>query len=223
MRKVLLAATAVLVLALMGFGVAVGITSAQGEDGGVFGSFLARVAEKLGVSEDDLRTAITETQQELIDEAVAEGRLTPEQAERLRQRIEEGGPLRPPDRLHPRHRVRPVGMLVLHSAATVLDIEPQELLSELRQGNSLAEVAEAQGMSVEDFKAALLTQVQVKLDDLVAQDKLAQEQADRIFQDIEEYIDRIVNAHPRPHGLGPLRNSPPHDGPESAEPSEVTA
>jgi len=39
-------------------------------------SFLARVAEKLGVTEDALTQAMYEAKVEMIDEAVAEGKLT---------------------------------------------------------------------------------------------------------------------------------------------------
>ncbi len=47
-------------------------------------TYLARVAEKLGVTEDALLSAMYEAQTEMIDEAVAEGKLTQAQADYLK-------------------------------------------------------------------------------------------------------------------------------------------
>ena len=47
-------------------------------------SYLARVAEKLGVTEDALIQAMYEAKAEMIDEAVAEGKLTKAQADYLK-------------------------------------------------------------------------------------------------------------------------------------------
>lgn len=47
-------------------------------------TYLARVAEKLGVTEDALLSAMYAARAEMIDEAVAEGKLTQAQAEYLK-------------------------------------------------------------------------------------------------------------------------------------------
>ena len=47
-------------------------------------TYLARVAEKLGVTEDVLLSAMYEARVEMIDEAVAEGKLTQAQADYLK-------------------------------------------------------------------------------------------------------------------------------------------
>lgn len=232
MKKLVIVAAAVAVLALAA--VAVGGAAAD-EDDGLVGSFLARVAEKLGVSEEELQTAIDEARTETIDEAVAEGRLTEEQGERLQ---ESGFPFGG----RPWHGPRLVH--VMDAAAEVLEMSQADLMEQLRDGNSLAEVAEDQGMSVEDFKAALLDQIKVQLDDLVADGDLTQEQADDIFQRTEENIDSIVNAEGCLGGFGGMRRGPggfggpgsgpggfdglrfgpfSDDVPESTESSDVTA
>ena len=53
-------------------------------------NFLARLAENLGISEDELQSAIQTTQLELLDEAVAAGRIDEERAAEIRERIESG-------------------------------------------------------------------------------------------------------------------------------------
>lgn len=226
MKKLMMIAAAVVVLAVATVAIGGAATAQEGDGDGPLGSFLAKVAGKLGVTESELQTAIDEARTETIDEAVAGGRLTEEQAERLR---EGGFPFhqRSPEegRPHPRPGVCRQGAdFVLKATAQVLDVPVGQVVEEVKQGKSLAQVAEAQGMAVEEFKVALVDQIQIQLDEMVAEGDLTQERAERIFQRIEEYIDRIVNAHPNPggpchrrHGAGPL------EAPEAEEASEVTA
>lgn len=225
MKRLLIIAAAVAALGLGVVAVGGAVTSAQ-EGDGPLGSFLARVAEKLGISEEELTTAIQDTQLEIIDERLAEGNITPEQAARLRERIEEGGILFPP---RPGHHVRHavchrLGYLIVEAAAEVLDMETPALVEQLMADNNLAQVAEAQGMSVEEFTPALLNQVGIDLDELVSQEKLTEEQATRIFQAIEENIDRIVNGEHGPCRPHWHRDGPrPLEAPESTELSGITA
>jgi hypothetical protein len=211
MRRILITAAVVLALGLMAVGLATGVRAAQGEDGPMQ-TLLARVADKLGVGEEELQSAFTEARQEMVDEtiteAVADGRLSPERAEQLRERVEAGDIPRPGEVRHPRHRACRVAHLVLNSAATVLEMGKWELLDQIKSGKNLAQVAEEQG--VENFDTALLGQVRADLDVLVEEDKLTQEQADAIFGQIEENIDRIINGH-----IGPRdRHCRPRHHPE---------
>jgi len=198
MRRILIAALAIVLVGTALIGGGIGLAVAQDEDTPVQ-TFMGRVAEKLGIGEDELRSAMTGAEQDIIDERVAEGKLTAEQGERLKERIEEKGLLGPRDRSGIRERVRQHGeRLVVEAAATVLGVELEDLLSELKDGNTMAEVAEEQGMAVDEFEAALLAQVQQELDALVAEGKLTEEQANGIFEGTEKNIDRIVNAQPGP-------------------------
>ena len=220
MRRILIAALAIMLVGTALIGGGIGLAVAQGEDTPVQ-TFLGRVADKLGIGEDELRSAMTEAEQDVIDERVAEGKLTAEQGERLRERIENegllgprGGPLEGQrgrfcdgvfdcirERAHDHVRAQD-GRLPMEAAATVLGMEPEALLSELQEGKTLAQVAE-ESMSVDEFTVALLAQVQQELDALVADGKLTEEQADAIYDRVEENIDDIVNALPKPHGPCP--------------------
>ena len=215
MKKLLLVVFAALVLAI---GV-VAVTGAGAQEGTPtparpFANLLDRVAEKLGVSHDQLTTAFTDAETELIDEAVADGRLTEEQGDRLKERIQEYGPFPPPMlRHHGRcHGARPV----VQAAAQVLDLEPQAVIDQLKGGKSLAEIAQAQGMSVDRFTAALADAVHTKLNDKVSAGELTQERADEILQKFSENVDEIVNHH-----LGDADGPPclrgPHGGGQGEE------
>jgi len=211
MRRILIAALAIVLVGTAVIGGGIGLVVAQDEDTPIE-TFLGRVAEKLGIGEDELRSAVTEAEQDIIDEQVAEGKLSEEQGEALKERIENGDLLAPlrgtlagprhhlcdrvfdciRERAHDRVRDHTV-----EAAATVLGLELEELVSELKDGKTLAEVAEEQGMPVDKFTAAMLPEVRQELDALVAEGKLTQEQADANFEHVEENIDRIVNAQGR--------------------------
>ncbi len=200
MRKITIAVLAIVLAGAALVGGGIGLATAQGDDDPVQ-TLLGRVADKLGIGEDELRSAMTEAEQDAVDERVAEGKLTEEQGERIKERIQEQGLLGPAirdaigDRI--RERVRQQDQrLTTEAAATVLGMEPAELLDQLKDGKTLAEVAEAQGMAVDDFKTALLAQAQQELDARVAEEKLTEQQAETIYGGIEENIDRIVNAQP---------------------------
>jgi hypothetical protein len=172
-----------------------------GDDGGEeererpFENFLDKLAENLGISREELDATIDETQIELIDEAVAEGRLDEEKAAELKERIENGEPLFPffpgPG---PHHGPFFPGIRwLLDSAAELLGLENDALLEQMREGNSLAEIAEAQGVDVDQLKTDLLAAAKEDLDAKVAEGDLSQERADKIYQRFSENIDRIVN------------------------------
>ena len=168
--------------------------------------FLDRLAENLGVSRDDLDGAIDDTQLELIDQALADGKIDEEKAAELRERVENGDPLFPGfGGGGPMPHIRHVVVSFVDIAADVLGMENDDLVEQLRDGDqSLADVAEAQGVDVEEFKADLLAAAKAKLDEKVADGDLDQEHADDFYARFSENIDDIVNnAHPGPRFPGP--------------------
>jgi len=171
--------------------------------------FIAKTAENLGITVEELTAAMTDARFEMIDEAVAEGKITEEQAAKLKDRIEEYGPLSHPHQGKGGHRACLGARFIVSAAATVLGMQEADLVERLKSGQSLAAVAESQGMGLEEFKAALLEQVKTQLQAKVDEGVLTQERADKIFAGIEENIDRIVNAVPE--GDGPCQR-PRHDG-----------
>jgi hypothetical protein len=68
-----------------------------------------------------------------------------------------------------------------------------DLMTALKDGKSLADVAAAQGINVDKLTADLLAQVKTQLDGLVSDGKLTQEQADSIYTQTESNIDQIVS------------------------------
>jgi len=189
-RKVgLFAALGVVVLLVSSLvaGVALAQGGGTGDTQGERESFAARVAAHLGVTEQQLVDAFKAARLEMLDEAVAAGKISPEEAEQIRQRIEESKGLG----LVGRHRHLLGG--IVRSVADTLDMTPREIAQDLRQGQSLAEIGQAKGVSTDTLKSAILTAADEKLDQAVADGKLTQDQADKIMTRLTDNIDKILN------------------------------
>jgi uncharacterized protein YidB (DUF937 family) len=217
MKKVLLIGGGVLATLIVGV-FAVGVAGAQ--DGHHPGQeLISRVAEKLGISDDQLTTAMTDAQNEIIDGKVASGELTQGQADKLKGRIAEYGPLSILGDARRGHQRECRGAhFIGDAAATVLGMDPADLAAQLKSGQNLLQVAESHGMSADDFTPALLAQVKTGLDAKVGEGKLTQEQTDHIYSGIEKNIDRIVNFVPPADG-GPCRPRQADSPPDGAVPS----
>lgn len=84
--------------------------------------------------------------------------------------------------------------LIKEAAAEVLGISEDDLIAGLQDGQSLAQIAEAQGMSVEDFRAALLENVTADLQAKLDAGDITQEQFDDKVAELNANIDEIINA-----------------------------
>lgn len=214
--KTVLAAT-VVGLAVAGGGAAI----AASQTDSPASSFLDSVAKHLGISSQELEDATKAAAIDQVEEALAAGRITQEQADELKSRIESGeGPgLLGPGFLGPGHfGFRDLGPEdgpethrfffgdKLSSAADYLGLSEAELREQLAAGKSLADIAEAEGKSVDGLKEAILAGARSALDDAVAAERLTQEQADSIYERLTGWIDELVELSfdgPRPGGFGP--------------------
>ncbi len=205
----------------------VGFVGAQtDEDGnGPLGNFVARLAENLGITEGELEAAIDQTQLDMVDEALADGRITEEQAAQARERIESGEPffgplLRNKHRMHDGegHQMRHGGggFLIGANVAEFIGVTPEELRDAIQGGQSVVQVAEANGISEEALTAHLLDQIATKVAEKVADGTIDQAKADEILANAAEKIaDHITRVGPfeKPEGFGALREGGfPHGG-----------
>jgi hypothetical protein len=171
-------------------------------------AFLDDLAGRLHVSRDQLDAAIKGAAQDRIDAAVAAGRLTKEQGDALKQRIEQAnglpllgpglgapGPGGPPFK-----RFRPglgFGMRPgVDGAAKYLGMTERQLFDALRGGKSLADVAKDKGKSVDGLKAALKAAETARLDRAVKAGRLTAAERTRILSDLDQRLDDLVNHAP---------------------------
>lgn len=84
-------------------------------------------------------------------------------------------------------------------AATALNMTEADLVAELQAGKSIADVANAKGVSLDTVIDALYADLKAHIDAHVAEGKLTQEQADAKLADAKTRITTMVNT------AGPLR------------------
>lgn len=89
----------------------------------------------------------------------------------------------------------------LDAAADAIGIQTSELLSALRDGRTIAEVAGAHDVSVEKVVDAIVAAEQDRLDQLVADGRVTREQADALSADLQERATDLVNGDLAPFPL----------------------
>ena len=206
-KRTLVIGTAALVVA-GGSGAA--IAASQGSSASP-GAFVESLAEHLGVSTDELQDAAKAAAIDQVDAALADGRITEEQAEELKERIEEGDS---PLFFGPRffggpgvHHGGAVFVNVLDAAAEYLGLSDDELRERLEEGRSLAEIARAEDKSVDGLEQALLDEAEERLDQAVRDEELTRKQTDEMLERLGERIDDLVNREF--DGRGPGDFGPP--------------
>jgi hypothetical protein len=199
--------------------------------GGFFGAFdLSVAAEKLGLTEAELRSRLDDgdTLAEiaeaegvdaaaLIDALVAAGRKAIDEAaadakanleERVTALVEDGFPDHGdfPGGGGPGGHGHGFEFPDLSTAAKALGITEDELRDRLRDGDSLADIAEAEGVEVDAVVQALVDAATAKIDDAVASGDLDEARATELKDGLEERIRSLVEDGPRgPWGHRPGR------------------
>lgn len=187
-----------------------GVAYAAATDSDRSEALLRGAAQRLNVEPEELRSALEGAFGDQLDRAVAGGKLTREQADRIEQQVREhglplGGPLHGPD-----HHVMLAGPggpfgIGLDAAADYLGLTRAQLGRKLMSGRTLAQIASAEGTSVDGLEQALLDAAASELDRAVADGDLTDEQRDQMLRRLEEHVDDLV-AGKGPHpGPGPHR------------------
>lgn len=181
------------------------------------------VAAQLGVEPSALSDALKEALENRIDDALADGRLSAEQAQRLRERLD--------SQEYPQlfggghhgfgHRGFSAHLGFLDEAASYLGISVTELRDELRD-KTLAEIAREQGKSASALVDRLVATQTKRIDEAVADGRLTDEQAAELKEGVEARMQVLVDGelrHAAEHGhrfwprSGSPRGPPSHGGP----------
>jgi hypothetical protein len=195
-RKVIAGAAAA--LAVGGAGAGVAATKMTQSPSAESKAVINDAAKTLGVEPSKLSAALKKAMEDRIDAAVAAGRLTKQQGEELKQRIESDDfPLfGPPAFEHGFGAPHPF-FHGLDAAATYLGLTEAQLESRVNTGKTLAQIAKAEGKSVDGLKAAMLNDAKAKLDEAVKAGRLTKAQEQRVLKDLEQRIDDLVNGQLR--------------------------
>lgn len=216
-RKVVAAGVAA--LAVGGTGVGIAATKMAHSPGAENKAIVDATAKNLGIAPSKLTAALEKALEDRVDAAVASGRLTKQQGDELKQRIESGDiPFFAGPGLGLEHRFGGPGMFHrgLDAAASYLGLTEAQLASKLESGKTLAQVAKDQGKSVDGLESALVKDAQAKLDQAVKDGRLTKAQEQQMLSDLEQHVADLVNGKrpDRPRfelhrGFGLDRQGPP--------------
>jgi hypothetical protein len=194
-------------------------------------------ARQLGVDPDELSDALKQALANRIDAAVEAGRITEEQADALKERLESGGdvPLLGGFGPHFGHFGPHFGHFGPHfghfghvgsleAAADYLGLTAAELRERLEDA-TLAQIAKDRGKSVDGLTRGLVTAAETRIDEAVAAGRLTQEQAAELKAALPDRVDALVNGEYRgpgrdfrpglwPGGISP-RGPPDFEGPRA--------
>jgi hypothetical protein len=160
-------------------------------------------AQQLGVQPSALTNALKKALENRVDAAVAAGRLTKEQGDELKARIEAGDvPLLGVPGYG--HGDGPHGhFLDLDAAATYLGLTEEALHTQLESGKTLAQIAQDRGKSVDGLVAAIYDAAKKRLDAALSAGRITKAQEDAILADLKQRITDFVNGNgPRFRGPG---------------------
>lgn len=169
--------------------------------------FLDKLAGALNIQRGALDSAITSAGNSTADEAVQQGTLTQEQADRLRARVAAGdyGSLfgerggrggRGGSRVNSEIR-----QAMFTAAAQALNLTEAELTTQLQSGQTIAQIAQAQGTTEQVVKDAALAAAKSQLDQQVAAGTITQAQADVQYAQLQaQGLEFLVNCGPGGRG-----------------------
>jgi hypothetical protein len=152
-------------------------------------TFLNNFASALGKKPADVQGAATKAFGQTLDQAVKDGKLTKAQADQLKQKAASGtlctglGGLGA-DRPGPGpgdHAMGGLGGMYLNDAAKALGMSQSDLMTALRNGQTLQQIAASKGMDEQQFRTAFTAAVKGDLDAQVKNGKLTQGQEDSIL------------------------------------------
>jgi hypothetical protein len=149
-------------------------------------ALLAKIAERRGVSVEQLQADLSARLSARVDAALAAGRISPERAARLKERIAQGVLCK-----SAAVKVTIARHGALRAAAKYLELTPKQLRVQL-PGTSLAALAQKQSKSVDGLKAAMLAPAKARLAKAVAAGRIPQTRADQALERLAKLVDRLA-------------------------------
>lgn len=188
---------------------AIGITTAELRQQMADGLTIAEIATANGVSADTVAEAVLAEMQSHLADEVTEGDLTQEQADLrlansdqaiadlLNRTMPLGERSFGPKGFGPggdggRHGPGP-GFDMNSTLPDLLGIDPTDLMTQLQNGSTIAQIAEANGVAVDEVIGSLVTEATARLDSAVTDGKVTQAQADEAVTSITQRITDMVN------------------------------
>ena len=163
-------------------------------------TFQQRFAQNLGITAQKLQDTRKQTALQLIDERLATGTITAEQAQQAKDKVNGGTGACERVGQHAAAIKAKAGKVELQAVAKRLGITEQELVQEVRGGKSLAQVAQGHNVTREQLKATMHDAFKGELDRAVAANTLTQERATAALVKFDANLDTIIDRIGMPGG-----------------------
>lgn len=151
-------------------------------------TFLDRLAAALGIDRARLDAAAQRAGNEVIDQALKDGAVTQAQADRMRRRVAQGAwPMHPFFGRHGYGFFHGGRGPELDAAASALGMTRADLVTELQNGKTIGQVADARGVDRQKVRDAIVAAHKAELDAAVQNGTLTQQQADLMLQLYQTY------------------------------------
>lgn len=150
-------------------------------------------AKRLDVTPERLRSALSGAQDAQIDERVRAGELTQEQADAIKQRRVRNGRVLVPGHGRGHHGTGGRGGRPqrFEDLATALGLSKSDLRTRLRDGETVTEIARAEGRGLASVKREVRASRVKRLDAAVKAGRLTDAQRDAMLAHLDEHIDRL--------------------------------
>jgi len=165
---------------------------------GALAGTVAELAESQGMTLEDVVDALSAPMIERIQQAVENSHITQEQAderiaqteERLLEELESGSWFSMGSNGFRGH----IGGAQPQALAEALGVTVEELQEALAEGQTVADIAEAQGVALEDIVDALIAPAIERFQQAVEDGHMTQEQADERIEQMEEHILQMLES-----------------------------
>jgi hypothetical protein len=162
---------------------------------------LADIAKAQNVDVQKVKDAIQTSIKTQLDSVVKSGKLTQAQADKANQTVAIWV-----DELVTAHKTMLASFdmsglkqtaeqfvtPIINATTSTLHLTTDQLKAQLEAGKSLADVAKAQNVEVQQLKDAIQTSIKAQLDSVVKSGKITQAQADKANQTVALWIDDMV-------------------------------
>jgi hypothetical protein len=211
-RKTKLIVATLAACVLLGGGLLGAVAFAQTPQGQTPGDvFWSTLAAKLNVSQDAVKSAMREASKAVVAQGVKDGKLKPEAATKLNERIDKMPldkvplPILPDNKAKQQNQAESMRQM-LDTAANVLGLGPRDLMLELRDGLTLGQIARQKGVDPAKLKAAMLAVPYARIDQAVKDGKLAQDKAAEMKAKLEKSVD--LDKRIQPPAQPPVKRPP---------------
>lgn len=161
--------------------------------GNLYQNFVSKFAANLGVDQDKVTAALDTTKKQMLDEAVQQGKLTQEQADKIaaNKGFEFGrfgyGHDKGYNFKAKSNAFRGQGRN-LDGVASALGLTTDQLKTDMQAGKKIQDIVTEQGMTMDQFNQKMLELKKEAITKAVADGKMTQDQANKILQNMEQHF-----------------------------------